>query len=159
MKDFYNPAFHRNLQLFVDMPSKSDYASLAQFDASQGSAKKFCLRENISGSYSRAGRSIAVHWFIHAISFLILMLALNFQIAEPSSARCWKLYNYYCKWREAVCNNIYTNSLQRPLTKQSSMPLGWKPASKVLSGIKAPSKDRQHPKSRKHGIRPWNVSF
>lgn len=97
MRNFYIRAFHPHLQLFVDMPSKSDDALLAQYDASQTSTEELDLRENVSARYSRVGRSMAVHWVLHAICFLILTLAFVFQIAEPSSARCWELYHYYCK--------------------------------------------------------------
>jgi hypothetical protein len=79
------------------MHAKPRYSALAEDDDSQASTEELDLREKVSGNYSRVRRGIILHWLIHVITLLCLAIALFFQIAEPSLARCWKLYNYYCK--------------------------------------------------------------
>jgi hypothetical protein len=94
---FYLPVSHLCYISTSRMLPKSGYASLAQRDSSQDSKEELVASKDISKSRTRRRRMIILHWLAHVLSALILGLVLIVQTVEPSSARCWKLYNYYCK--------------------------------------------------------------
>jgi hypothetical protein len=73
------------------------YASLLPYDSSRDSSEELGIGSNTSKEIDYKRKSNIIHWLIHAVAILILSLVFVLHLAGPSSATCWKLYNYYCK--------------------------------------------------------------